>query len=180
MSEETIRKAASTAIQPLDVEEALNAWDEDKWEAREASNRAAFAKEVGAVPWSGFATSAQPKVTTVSKEQREAALKRWLDAPLQPPATNVPAAPEPENRPEESAPAVLSKITPTEAPNNPAEAVEEAIRTASSQRELRQDCPSFWTNKALANSPDIQNDTELKAHWPSQYLNEKARLRLRL
>jgi hypothetical protein len=43
------------------------------------------------------------------------------------------------------------------------EAVEEAVRVASSRRELRQDCPSFWTNKKLANCREIRNDTELKA-----------------
>jgi hypothetical protein len=38
--QETIRKAASTAIQPLDVDEALNAWNE--WQAEEATERAAL------------------------------------------------------------------------------------------------------------------------------------------
>jgi hypothetical protein len=43
------------------------------------------------------------------------------------------------------------------------EVVEEAIRVAGSRRELRQDCPSFWINKKLANCREIRNDTELKA-----------------
>jgi hypothetical protein len=60
-------------------------------------------------------------------------------------------------------PAAVPKAPPAAVQPTPAEVVEEAIREASNQRELRQDCPSFWTNKALANCPEIRNDTELKA-----------------
>jgi hypothetical protein len=172
---------ASTPIQPLNVDEALAAWDEDKWETQEASNRAALAKEIGAVPWSGFNTFATPKTPPVSKVEREAALKKWLDEPLQQLATNVPAEHRPENPAEKSEPAVLSKTTPAaapvfnqrsnsevsqrETPPTPAEVVEEAIREASTvsgsrrrpSRELNYRCRGYKTNDALANCNGIND-----------------------
>jgi hypothetical protein len=162
----TIRKAASTAIDPLNVDEALAAWDEDKREAQEAVNRAAFAKQVGAVPWSGFNTFATPKAPSVSKEEKEAAFNKWWGAPSQPVVTNVPAEFPPENPAEKSEPAVVSETPPAAARQpSPAEAVEVAIREARRvsgsarrpSRELNYRCRGYKTNDALANCNRIND-----------------------
>jgi hypothetical protein len=75
---------------------------------------------------------------------------------------DMPAPPERERKPWK--PPEEDKSAPELKPQrSAAELVNEAVRAASNQRELRQDCPSFWINKKLANCREIHNDTELKA-----------------
>jgi hypothetical protein len=125
--------------EPLD-EEIDDAWEQDREEKAVVSTAGDWIDDFKSMDWSW----------DLGQEQDEEKHEPWKP-------------------PEESAPAVVSKTAPASAaptpavPPTPAEVVEEAIQTASNHRELRQDCPSFWINKKLANCPEIRNDTELKA-----------------
>jgi hypothetical protein len=179
--QKTTREDASAAI-----DEALSAWDEDKWEAQEAVNRAAFAKEVGAVPWSGFNTPAPPKVATVSKERKEAALKRWLDAPLEPLATNVSAPALAALIPKESTHEFGKCQTPAEPERTetaPSSAVVTAIEAAVRQHRPRRPTPTrrlphgsytgVWIPKAVYEDPRFESHAEIILYLEVNHLDQE-------
>jgi hypothetical protein len=138
-----------------------SAWDE--WETQEAINKAAIAKEHGFKPWAGFGPAAKSKTPPLSRAEQEESkarqqegLQRWLNEGL-PEGVSVATTPEevPEQRPGNNPPVQAA------GPQTAAEAVQEAVDTASSRprysRELNYRCRGYKTNDALANCNDIND-----------------------